>query len=112
PNAAINLFGDGEPFGTDTVGADGTFAASVPPLTVGQRITATQTVAGVTSIPSAALMVVAVPPAPSINAPLIENSTTITGGGSSGATVEAFVDGHSVGSAAVGPTGLWTLSLG
>jgi hypothetical protein len=111
PDAAVVLFMNGVRVATAQVGPDGKFTLVTPALVAGQEMTATLTVAGVTSIPSAEVVVVEVPPPPLVTGPLREGATTITGGGSAGATVEVFADGVSVGTANVGGAGGWTLTI-
>src|SRR6202040_841770 len=65
----------------------------------------------VTSIPSAAVTVVATPAPPSITTPLVAGVVSVTGLASTGATVETFVDGASVGSAIANGNGTWTLAI-
>jgi RHS repeat-associated protein len=111
-SALIDVFVNGAHLATGLAGVDGTFTIAVPVLVAGQQVTATQTVVGVTSIPSAAVTVVAAPAPPSITSPLIAGATSVTGSGSPGATVEAFVEGGSVGAAIANGSGTWTLALG
>ena len=110
-SALVDVFVNGAHLATGLAGVDGTFTIAVPVLVAGQQVTATQTVAGVTSIQSAAVTVVAAPAPPSITSPLIAGATSITGTGSSGATVEAFVEGGSVGAAIANGSGTWTLAV-
>ena len=110
-NASVDVFVNGAPVATGVADPAGAFTIPVPALVAGQQVTATQTVAGVTSIPSAAVTVISVPPAPTVTGPLVEGALSVSGTGIAGATVEVFVANASVGTAIVGGTNSWSLLL-
>src|SRR5205823_5142161 len=105
------IFVNGKIAASGFIAAAGSFSITVPPLVAGQEITATQTVSGVTSVPSAALTVVARPAPPVITIPLVDGSTTIGGTGVGSALVEVFISTASAGTTVAGSTGAWNLSL-
>ena len=86
-------------------------AITVAALVAGQQVTATQTIDGIESTPSAPLSVVAVPPAPLITTPLVSGSTSVGGTATAGGTVEVFVDGASAGTTSVAANGTWSRSV-
>lgn len=110
-DATVNVFVDDTGVATVFVDAAGAFVADVPVLVAGQRITATQTVVSVTSIPSASVTVVAVPPVPIVMAPLVEGTNDVFGTGLPGATVNLFIDNVSAGTAAVGEASTWSVRV-
>jgi RHS repeat-associated protein len=99
--------------GTTSVGSDGTWTLVLAaPLVVGQQVIAAQTVGGVQSPFSPPLTVVARPPAPTVNGPLVDGMTTVTGSGTAGASLDLFIGTSVVGTATVGASGNWTVALG
>src|SRR5262249_39336455 len=48
---------------------------------------------------------------PSVNGPLVEGITAVSGVGISGSTVELFIDGNAAASATAGSTSAWTVVL-
>lgn len=113
PGAAITAFVNGAVAGSAFAETDGTFNVELPfSLVAGQEVTATQTVAGVTSIPSAPVTVVAIPAPPSVAGPLIEGGADVTGAGLPGATVEVFIEASASGSTTASNAGTWTLTIG
>src|SRR5207247_1144344 len=64
-----------------TVQGDGSFSVGVAPLQAGTHVTAVQTQNGVTSAPSAAVLVVARTAPPVVNSPLIAGALSVTGTG-------------------------------
>ena len=110
--ALVTVFVDHAAVGNAAVAADGHWSLALGvALSIGQIVEATQAIGGVASIPSAPATVIAPPPAPVINGPVVAGSTSVSGAGTTGASVTVFVDGVAVGSVAVGVSGTWTLAL-
>src|SRR5207247_935377 len=76
------------------------------------HVKARQTVGGIPSALSADVVVVARPPAPVINTPLVEGSTNLGGLGVAGASVAVLINSSEPGATLVGANGTWTLTLG
>ncbi|MCL2542910.1 MAG: Ig-like domain-containing protein [Nocardioidaceae bacterium] len=122
PGATVTVDIDGNPAGTATVGNDGTWSFTpTTPLGDGSHtVTATQTdPAGNTSKPSDPVTFTVdttAPAAPTISSPhpgqvLHDPTPVIRGTGQPGATVTVVVDGHTLGTAKVGPNGTWQLPV-
>ncbi len=109
--ATVDIFINSASTATGTVEANGTFAIQVTALVAGQEVTATQTVAGVPSTPSAPLTVVMMPAPPIITTPIVEGTQAVAGTGVISATVEVLVDGNAVGTTTVNASGTWSLAL-
>ena len=80
-------------------------------LSAGQIVEARQTLGGVPSALSPAVVVVAPPPPPVLDSPRVAGDAQITGSGLSGAGVEVFTDAHAVGSTSVNPDFTWALPV-
>src|SRR5262249_14750161 len=61
---------------------------------------------------SAPVVVVARPPKPTINAPLVEGSVSVTGQGVVGASIRLQINGSDAGTTAAGAGGAWSVALG
>jgi len=97
----VTVFVDHAAVGNAAVAADGHWSLALGvALSIGQIVEATQAIGGVASIPSAPATVIAPPPAPVINGPVVAGSTSVSGAGTTGASVTVFVDGVAVGSVA------------
>src|SRR5207249_1413425 len=84
---------------------------AVPALTVGSKVKARQVVSGVPSALSLEITVVAPPPAPRLNVPLVATAVHVSGSGVVGALVSVVIDGTVVGTATVAADGKWSLAL-
>lgn len=110
--ATVDVFVDNTNVGTTTVGSGGVWALTVgQTLSAGQTVLATQTVANIISDLSAPVTVQSPTPAPTVNTPIIAGSTSVSGTGAMGATIEVFVDNVSAGMGTVGSTDTWMLAL-
>ncbi len=105
--------------GTATVQADGswTLAGLLTRLSEGDTLTATVTVGGQTSAPSAEVTVAQeagdVTPSPWVTSPIYAGAVRVSGTSVSpeGTRIDVFVDGAYVGSTTVTSLGTWTLNL-
>ncbi len=101
--AEVRVFSGGAVLGSEFVPADArSVDVAVPLLVAGERVSATQRLAGVESALSAEVVVGAVPAAPAITEPLFAGSTVVpVTGVSPGADVEVFANGVRLGGATV-----------
>ena len=110
--ATVEVFVDMVSVGTTTAGASGNWSIMVAQaLELDQVVDATQTVGGLTSDLSDPVTVQSPPPPPTVDTPIIAGSTSVSGTGAMGATVEVFVDDMSVGTTTVESSNTWTLAL-
>src|SRR5438067_2903736 len=109
--AVVAIQVDGAPAGAGTVATNGTFLIAVPRLSAGVVVRATQTVAGLPSLPSGPVTVHALPPAPLLTAPLVEGVTTVRVTGSPAAVVAVYVDGVKRGTGPIGSNGSVSIVL-
>jgi hypothetical protein len=102
--AEVRVFSGGGFLGGEVVPVDARGVdVEVSMLVAGERVSATQRLAGVESLLSAEVVVGAVPAAPQITEPLFAGSAVVTVTGvSSGADVEVFANGVRLGGATVG----------
>src|SRR5207249_1502044 len=107
----VEVFIDGVSIGTTAVTSAGTWSRAVPALTVGSKVKARQVVSGVPSALSLEITVVAPPPAPRLNLPLVATAVHVSGSGVVGALVSVVIDGTVVGTATVAADGKWSLAL-
>src|SRR5262249_1402245 len=111
--ASIRLRINGSDAGTTVAGAGGTWSVSLgQPLAAAQSVRASQTIGGVESDLSDAVIVVARPPAPVVNGPLVEGATSVTGTAVSNASIELVVASASAGGTTATAGGTWTIALG
>jgi hypothetical protein len=118
PGSTVEVLVDGQPVGTATVGADGSWTLETV-LAEGERqisvrsadapTSASEPVAvtiGAAAGAEAPALPLALDPLP---AGLAAGPVTLSGSGEPGSTVEVLVDGQPVGTATVGADGSWTL---
>jgi RHS repeat-associated protein len=111
PGATVDILVNGGHVATGGIDDSGNFAITVPALVAGQQVTATQTVTGVTSNPSAPVTVAAIPPPPIVGSPLAAGGTSVTGAATAGASVQVFINNVQVGTALATGAGAWNLAV-
>src|SRR5205085_5330717 len=110
--ATVTVFVDGVPVGNVAVTVNATWALALATLlTTGQGITARQTLGEVDSALSDVVAVISPTPPPDVDAGLVAGDTTIRGTGLSGAAVQVFVHGQSVGTTSVNADFTWSLPV-
>ena len=115
--ATVTVLKGGVSQGTAVVAGDGTWTKAVSALATNNVLTATQTTGAGTSIPSAAVIVLAATLAtPAISGTYAERDTVVTGTGVAGATLTLTVtpSGGSpldVGAVTVAPDGNWSVTV-
>lgn len=112
--SVITVYVDGNPVGTTTVEADGSWSLTNVSLTDGQVVTATAQASGETvSAPSNAVNVASnsgdLTPPPIITIPIYGEATCITGTSLPNATIDVYMDGMYLGTTTANGLGEWSL---